>query len=196
MKRDRTPNRRFTLAKLMVLVAATGAGLAMFRPYSASLAGPRTRHWAQHFRTIETIYGAWSFIAAWWMIALLLLQYQRPHPRRGRLARRPGHSACCIAAVALVVGTVHELTRFAFRDLTGRPLSFHQSWVTVSARVGPAVAGAWLLLVLSGRWKSDPGWIDRLGRLLGCCWIGWLLFWIIPHTIRLRIFAFLGGVFS
>lgn len=195
MKRDRASNQPFTLAKLMVLIAATGAGLAMFRPYSASLAGPG---WSQylHLRTIETIYGAWSFIAAWLMIALLLLQYQRPHPRRGRLARRPGHAACCVAALALAVGAVHELTRFAFRALTERPSSFHESWVTVSARVGPAIAGAWLLLALSGRWRSDPGWSDRLGRLLGCCWIGWLLFWTIPDPIRIMILRLWEGLLS
>lgn len=194
MRRDQAPNRPFTLASLMVLVAATGVGMAIFRTYSASLAGPLLRHWAPPFRTIETIYGAWSCIAACWMIALLLLRYQRPHPRRGRLARRPGHAACCVAAVALSVGTLLEMTRFAFRDLTERPSSFYQSWITVSVRVGPAVAGAWLLLALSGRWRSDPGWIDRLGRLLGCCWIGWLLFWLIPDPIRLRIVPLLGEV--
>jgi len=196
MTRERTSNRRFTLADLMVLVAATGAGLAMFRPYLASLNSPIFRNGAHHFRTIETTYGTWSCVAAWWMIALLILQYRRPHPSRGRLVRRPGHSACCVAAVALVVGGVHELTRFAFGDPTGVPFSFHQLWITVSVRVGPAVAGAWLLLALSGRWQSDPGWIDRLGRVLGCCWIGWLLFWILPSPIRSRILPFWDGVLS
>jgi hypothetical protein len=195
MTRDGTPNRRFTIADLLVLVAATGAGLTMFRPYLASLAGAGYQN-AQQLRTIETIYGAWSLIAAWWMIVLLLLQYHGPHPRRGRLARRPGHAACCVAAVALVVGAVHEASRVAFADLTGVPFSFHQLWITASARVGPAIAGAWLLLALSGRWKSDPGWMDRLGRLLGCCWIGWLLFWALPHPIRVKIVPPWDGMFS
>ncbi len=31
---------------------------------------------------------------------------------------------------------------------------------------------AWLTLALSGRWASDRGWPDRLGRLLGSCWMG------------------------
>jgi hypothetical protein len=35
----------------------------------------------------------------------------------------------------------------------------------------PAVAGAWLALVLSGRWRPEPDWIDRAGRAFGVCWI-------------------------
>ncbi len=195
MPRVETSNRRFTLADLMVLVVATAVGLAMFRPYLAAM-GPTFRNTVSSLRTIETTYGAWSFVAAWWMIALLFLQYRRPHPSRGRLARRPGHAACCVAVVALVVGTIHEIVDLACRDPAGMPFSFHQLWITVSVRVGPAVAGAWLLLALSGRWRSDPGWIDRLGRLLGCCWIGWLLFWLLPSPIRSKIPPFWDWVFS
>ena len=36
---------------------------------------------------------------------------------------------------------------------------------------GPAVAAAWLILALSGRWQPEKSWIDRLGRLLGAIWI-------------------------
>ena len=36
--------------------------------------------------------------------------------------------------------------------------------VVLGDRVGFAVAGAWLALLLVGRWKAEPTWIDRLGR--------------------------------
>jgi hypothetical protein len=36
---------------------------------------------------------------------------------------------------------------------------------------GPAVAAVWLFLALSGRWRPERSWIDRLGRLLGATWI-------------------------
>ncbi len=196
MPRDGTPTRRFTFADLMVLVAATGAGLGLFRPYLASFAGPSFQHSHPSLRTIETTYGAWSCVAACWMVALLPLQYRGPHPRRGRLARRPGHVACFVASIALVVGTLHQLVRFAFRALTLTPFSFYQLWITVSGNVASAIAGAWLILALSGRWRSDPGWIDRLGRLLGCLWIGWMLFWLLPNPIRQKIPAFWDGVLS
>ena len=34
-----------------------------------------------------------------------------------------------------------------------------------------AVAGAWLALALSGRWRPEPDWLDRAGRVLGLLWI-------------------------
>jgi hypothetical protein len=36
---------------------------------------------------------------------------------------------------------------------------------------GPAVAAVWLVLALSGRWRPERSWIDRLGRFLGVTWI-------------------------
>jgi len=36
---------------------------------------------------------------------------------------------------------------------------------------GPAVAGMWLVLGLSGRWRPERSWIDRFGRVLGATWI-------------------------
>jgi len=39
------------------------------------------------------------------------------------------------------------------------------------AFVGPGVMGAWLALILIGRWRSERGAIDRLGRLVGIGWI-------------------------
>jgi hypothetical protein len=40
---------------------------------------------------------------------------------------------------------------------------------------GLAVASVWLILILSGRWRSHPDWIDRLGRGLGALWMLWAL---------------------
>ena len=40
-----------------------------------------------------------------------------------------------------------------------------------SAPCGWTVAAIWLVLVLSGRWRTERSWIDRLGRLLGVVWI-------------------------
>jgi hypothetical protein len=39
----------------------------------------------------------------------------------------------------------------------------------------------WSILVLSGRWHPEPGWIDRVGRALGMFWIliGFL-WWFAP----------------
>jgi hypothetical protein len=38
--------------------------------------------------------------------------------------------------------------------------------------VGFAVLGSWAALVLNGRWRPKPSWIDRSGRAIGATWIG------------------------
>lgn len=40
-----------------------------------------------------------------------------------------------------------------------------------SSPCGYTVAAIWMLLALSGRWRPERSWIDRLGRLLGVAWI-------------------------
>jgi hypothetical protein len=49
------------------------------------------------------------------------------------------------------------------------------------------VPGAWLFLLLSGRWRAKADWIDRLGQILGAYWIlhlahlvfnNWLIGWL------------------
>jgi len=37
--------------------------------------------------------------------------------------------------------------------------------------IGLAVATAWLTLALTQGWHPEPAWSDRLGRILGVCWI-------------------------
>ncbi len=63
----------------------------------------------------------------------------------------------------------------------------HQFWQlifpTYADRVGFAVAGAWLVLALGGSWSRGQGWVDRLGRVIGWCWIAasltvWLLIFL------------------
>ena len=54
-------------------------------------------------------------------------------------------------------------------------LSVHECFsVTVASITYPcgyAVATVWLVLALSGRWRPEKSWIDRLGRVLGVIWI-------------------------
>jgi hypothetical protein len=48
--------------------------------------------------------------------------------------------------------------------------------VATTAAIGPMIAGAWSILLLSRRWRPEPGWIDRMGTIIGACWIvEWLL---------------------
>ncbi len=38
-----------------------------------------------------------------------------------------------------------------------------------------AVLAAWLVLMVSGRWRREPGWIDATGVGLGIIWIGLMM---------------------
>jgi hypothetical protein len=48
----------------------------------------------------------------------------------------------------------------------------HMSGFVYHIDVGFAVLGGWAVLVLSGRWRPEPSWIDRAGRIIGATWIG------------------------
>ena len=43
---------------------------------------------------------------------------------------------------------------------------------TAFDHIGFAVAGAWFALLLSGRRRPEPTWLDRLGRAIGWLWLG------------------------
>ena len=33
------------------------------------------------------------------------------------------------------------------------------------------IAASWSTLACTGVWRSEKGWIDRLGRIFGLCWL-------------------------
>jgi hypothetical protein len=54
--------------------------------------------------------------------------------------------------------------------------------VSFASPCGPAVAAVWLVLAMSGRWRPEKSWIDRLARLLGATWIGISALAMFPVT--------------
>ena len=48
---------------------------------------------------------------------------------------------------------------------TGRLITVYGDYV------GFAVGGAWLALVLFGRWRPEKTWLDRLCRAMGWLWL-------------------------
>ena len=43
--------------------------------------------------------------------------------------------------------------------------------VLLAHHAGWAVAVSWCTFALTGRWRPEPSWVDRWGRVLGCTWI-------------------------
>ncbi len=61
--------------------------------------------------------------------------------------------------------------------------TMYGSWGRDGAKVGMAVAAAWLVVLFGGRWRASRGWRDLLGLALGTAWIIELLWATILEPI-------------
>jgi hypothetical protein len=172
--------RRVTIADGMILIAATTVGLAMARSYGRSMYEQLTT--ASSLRSYILFQGTAPCVVFTLMIALIPLRLRRPRPRLAALIRQPGFAACCAGAVALGLGVLTTLATSA-----QFPWSAWIFWASSASWGDSVVPGAWLFLVLSGRWRAKADWIDRFGRVLGAFWIlylghlvffKWLVLWL------------------
>jgi hypothetical protein len=146
-----------------------------------------------------------SPFAAAWTLAVLGLALRRPRARWSRLVRQPGLVAGLMAAFVLVVRLPGFATmcvrvvgnsNLAVRNVTsiggggigrgggcftGLPPGYlwfdADHFLNTMAMIGVAVGSSWILLLLSGRWRAERSWNDRVGRVLGWFWIA-----ILPFT--------------
>ena len=82
--------------------------------------------------------------------------------------RQPGFIATISTFIVLVLGVMPiagSMVVMKWRDW-GENLA-----LLVQLAVGPAVAAAWMVQALAGRWRPERSWVDRLGRVLGAYWI-------------------------
>ncbi|HWE35986.1 MAG TPA: hypothetical protein VG406_05380 [Isosphaeraceae bacterium] len=176
-------DRRFGLADAMILVAAIGVGLALARmmerltfayyevvyysPFSTVVRDdPSTRGLFERlvFRSFVLL-PAFATSFTWAMLAIRL---RAPRPPLRRLARQPGAVACAVATMATAIVAMHCLI---LTLLNQKYSNYQMNFVPLALDVGWAVSGAWATLLLAGRWRPEPSWIDRGGRCLGLVWI-------------------------
>ena len=183
--------RKFTLIDAMVLVAAAAVSLVLIREYLA-LVPIR--------RIVESIPREWSFASIWRFGTLLsgmlaplavslslglwVLHLRQPRPQRRELFSQPGTIACTatVAESGLFVVKVCFAQAYLLRRNLPLPGLYHL-WLNRLPWNGEVVAVAWLVLWLSGSWRSEPSWIDRAGRTLGVYWIltGVLFHYMMPY---------------
>jgi hypothetical protein len=190
---------RFGLGDAMILVAATAVGLAATRALVVQggwhnltmqlgparvmvLGGPPWAEW-----TAEAIHLNGAILAMLatptavaWTLAVLALGLRAPRPGRRKLARRPG-----LVAGLAILPTLVAWGAFALGVWLVRGSFVDKVPMVMAAPMGLSVLAAWLPLILGRRWRPEPTWTDRLGRLLG-------IYWIASGLILLGLFSIWG----
>jgi hypothetical protein len=173
-------DRPFGLSDAMILTAGAALSMSMgihLLPLFADQAGDLVRdavahndevlaHWpafwrATHDHLRNTLWYALQVaetVLIGLTLAFLALRLRRPRPPLRTLLRQSGMVAVLAMIFGLFLGT--GLLLYAF---PGRVDSFTAAPIAI----GGSVAVAWTVLVLGRLQEPDPGWVGRLGRLLG-----------------------------
>jgi hypothetical protein len=115
-----------------------------------------------------------NYVLLIWTAGFLVLRLQTPRPTLHRLVCQPGMAACSAALLVTAFDTITWSIHWALLDPGNellRMLLPPVYWPSHTHHVGQAVAVTWLGLLLSRRWRPEPGWIDRFGRLIGILWL-------------------------
>ena len=92
-----------------------------------------------------------------WTPAILWLRLRQPRPPLRDLMWQPGLVACGAAALGY----------WLYLDL----IYFIPTTPYLRASVGSIVVAAWLVQWMGHRWRPEACWVDRLGRVVGFCWL-------------------------
>ncbi len=176
-----TCGRRFNVADALILIAATALAIAATRTeFVWPVPSEPPRSYSAWLNWIRWCLYLVSYFVATWSMAFLILRLRQPRPALRRLVRQPGMVACTAASVVLGIRLINLLT---VGCVVGIDLSKPTGWdyvssmwtgdesVLIPSEIGCAVAAAWTIQIIGGRWRPEPCWIDRAGRLLGAFWI-------------------------
>ena len=190
------PHRKFNLLDIMVLVVVTGAGLGWYRAYVQTAGqyfgtrpGMSWDTWSKSYLSITYWGGQWAPFLVSTTVAVFIFRLRTPRPAWRRLRRQPGWVACASALAASLWFLAETFGRGLIRDTMNQRVFIMSDSLAVQLGVtlrdtGLAVAAVWMTLLLTGRWRAEPSWIDRAGRILGVLWIG--------YCIGLRVWIMFG----
>ncbi len=157
----------------------TKAGLG--EAFAVSLAelgaeGPSFRRVSNLARLCTEVYIHFVPFLIAFSIALLLCRLLPPRPPLRRIAREPGFVAtAAIACGALVFlpAIVRAILRQYVLAEPGIDVLRYLPTVarTMNLTSASSVLAAWVVLAVSGRWRSRCDWVDRLGRIFAVVWL-------------------------
>ncbi len=161
---ERPRARPLGLADAMIFIVALGLGLAVAR---IQIVGDVRSAARWQFLTLA---GAVSLgrglniillnFLFFLLPAFLLVRLRRPRPALRSLVSQPGFVACAVPVVIALATLPFAL--FPTSGLTEEVIE-----IVVQVLMVAAAPLAWVFLIVTRRWNPEPGWIDRLGRILG-----------------------------
>jgi hypothetical protein len=143
----------------MIVIAGLAFGLAL------TIYTPMTFGGESAFYQVVVIDSVPVFLGA--TTALFVLRLRKPRPIFWRIARQPGMAASIAILCMFLINMPFALARSAAPVLMVLYPMVHDDDI-----FGAAVIFSWLTLYLTRAWKSERGWIDVSGRILGGIWIG------------------------
>ncbi len=168
--------RPIAILDLCVLVMATAAGFALCRLSYDQLGGRATIANVSELLT-ECIVILVPQLACW-TLPVLLISLRSPRPSWRRMMRQPGFLAIVVSCIAIMgQGLLH------YMDLWGRGRDFtvadwNTRWLSfLNINNWQFVAGAWLALAFSGRWRWGRTWAEVICLGLGVGWFVVYLAW-------------------
>lgn len=162
------PVRTLRHRDAMILVGATAVGLGWARQIMMAL---QEYHFSRNPPEDATEWGTvYTCVAVAWSVTLVVLRFVPPRPSLCRIRRQPGMVACCAVVLALAIGSLCILLNLTIYERRGDGYPWPVMYVLNPEWISSAVAGAWLAQAMGRRWRPEPCWIDRAGRVLA---IGW-----------------------
>jgi hypothetical protein len=172
--------RRFTLLDAMIMIAATAIGMVGSISIWNSAFYEKNPYlefsvsFLRDHRAVMSYVGHYSYVlsacAIMWTMALSLLSLKRPRPPIWRLARQPGVIGCWAASMAFLFTGCIKFMNFYFHNIILYDWADYLLDLSFS-EVSCAVLVSWVIAAVSKRWRPEPNWIDRIGRVLGLIWI-------------------------
>ncbi|HEV3167857.1 MAG TPA: hypothetical protein VGZ22_27900 [Isosphaeraceae bacterium] len=161
------PGRKFNLIEAIIVIAALACGFALARMgLSASFPLARVPSQIRLSFMVQYILTVVCSCLSTLTFAQLVLMLRSTRARTQEILQQPGTAACAVAAVIIFSSVAASVVN------AGLPVTIiPRSFALLSIPVGMGVGTVWLMMWTNGHWKGDPSWIDRMGRVLGYCWL-------------------------